>query len=153
MSDDEKKDAKPLSVLPTPPVEVSDEAKARFLKIAKEKIAGEMLPALKDPQTRMRTVVAMKVLAIVDREIGKGMGHLPDEWGKLRQIVAQSPEAVEMVTRLEGAVRSYGEDIERKIKAGEVDAEQGREAALRTIRLNLLKKIQIGRSLTPTSDR
>jgi hypothetical protein len=150
MSDDETKDAKPAPATPT--VEVSDEAKARFIEMAKKKIAGEMLPALKDPRTRMRTVVAMKVLAIVDREIGKGMGHLPDDWNKLRQIVAKSPEAVEMVTRLETAVRGYADDVERKVKAGEVDPAAARDAALRSIRLSLLKKIQIGRSLMPTSE-
>jgi hypothetical protein len=147
MAEDEPKDApKPVAKPGAKTPEIPDELKERVIRMAKQQIAGQMLPALKDPRNLMRTMVAIKVLGIVEREIGKGEGPLPGEWAKLKDLVAKSPEAVDMVGKLEDAMGTYAADLDRKIKAGEVDETQARESALKVIRMTLLKKIQIGRS-------
>lgn len=121
-----------------------EETKAKLVKAAREKLAAHLLPALSDPRNRLRTVVAIKVLSIVDREIGKGEPRAQDDWDNLRKTVVGQEGAVELVDNLEAAVKSYGDEVEAKIKAGEADEATARAAAVKVIRLALLKKIQVG---------
>jgi uncharacterized protein DUF6285 len=117
--------------------------KEELVKLAKQRIAERLLPALKDPANRMRTVVAIRVLSIVEREIGKGEPRREQDWAELKEIVAPQKGAPEMVESLEKAINSYGEELAAKIKSGEVEEGPARAAALKLLRLTLLQKIRL----------
>lgn len=120
-----------------------EETRARIVKAARAKLAEKLLPALADPRNRLRTVVAMKVLSIVDREIGRGEPRVEAEWQKLKESVASHEGAGELVSSLESAVRSYADELQSKIAAGEVEEAPARASAVKVIRLALLRKIQL----------
>src|SRR6185503_12769220 len=106
-------------------------SKEELVKLAKKKIAERLLPALKDPANRIRTVVAIRGLSIVEREIGKGEPRRPQDWTELKEIVAPQKGAPEMVESLEKAISTYGEELAAKIKSGEVEEAPARAAALK----------------------
>src|SRR6185503_4371844 len=106
-------------------------SKEELVKLAKQRIAERLLPALKDPANRLRTVVAIKVLSIVDREIGRGEPRRPEDWSQLKEAVVGHEGAPEMVGSLEAAIATYAEDLAAKIKSGEIEEAPARAAALK----------------------
>jgi hypothetical protein len=121
-----------------------EDLKAKVMQAAREKLAQQLLPGLTDPRNRLRTVVAIKVLSLVDREIGKGEPRSGEEWANLKKMVAGQEGAAEMVANLESAVASYADELAAKVKSGEVDEPSARAAAVKVIRLAVLRKIDIG---------
>ena len=120
-----------------------EETKQKLAKAARAKLAAQLMPALADPANRLRTAVAIKVLAIVDREIGKGEPRVESDWSKLKEMVAGQEGASELVSNLQASVQTYGDELRAKIAAGEADEKTARAAALKVIRVALLRKIQL----------
>ena len=117
--------------------------KDKLVEALRVKLAERLAPVLADPRNRLRTIVAGKVLAIVNREIGQGSPPLDAEWAALRDTVAGQPGAAELVSTLETSVRGFADDLRARIAAGEVEEAPARAAAVKVIRLALLKKLQL----------
>ena len=128
------------------------ETRDKIAKVARKRLAEKLLPALADPLNRIRTVVAIKVLAIVDKEIGKGEGPRDEDWQAVRDMVAAQPGAAELVDTLKATVRSYDEDLVARIRKGDVDEAAARAAAVKIIRVALLKNIKLVDTKTKTPD-
>ena len=125
------------------------ETRDKIAKIARQRLAEKLMPAMSDPKNRIRTMVAIKVLSIVDKQIGKGQGPLDQEWQEVRDMVAAQPGATDLVDTLKATVRSYEEDLEAKISKGGVDEAAARAAAVTVIRVALLKNIKLVETKPP----
>jgi hypothetical protein len=95
---------------------MADNRDDEMVRRALERVEKELLPKLKSSKLRLRTVVAVNVLAIVDRQIGRGEGPLPEEWERLRGFVKDFPDALALVQSLEGAIAKYDADLRQKIE-------------------------------------
>jgi hypothetical protein len=123
---------------------MSDEQdRQKLVEALRTKLVERLAPALADPRNRLRTIVAVKVLSIVNREIGQGEPRLEADWANLKEIVAGQEGATALVSSLEAAVRSYEDELQARIAAGEVEEAAARAAAVKLIRLALLKKLQL----------
>jgi uncharacterized protein DUF6285 len=117
--------------------------KQKLVEALRVKLAERLAPVLADPRNRLRTIVAVKVLAIVNREIAQGEPPLDAEWANLKETVAGYEGAAELVSSLEAAVRGFSDDLRARIAAGEVEEAPARAAAAKVIRLALVKKLQL----------
>ena len=109
----------------------------------RNKLAERLAPVLGDPRNRLRMMVAVKVLAIVNREIGQGAPRLESDWANLKETVASQEGAAELVSSLETAVGTYREELQSRIASGEMEEGPARDAAVKVIQLALLKKLGI----------
>lgn len=105
------------------------------------KLAEKLAPVLGDPKNRLRMMVAVKVLAIVNREIGQGAARLESDWANLKETVAAQEGAPELVASLEAAVGTYRDELQARIASGEMEEGPARDAAVKVIQLALLKKL------------
>jgi hypothetical protein len=123
---------------------MSDEQdRQKLVEALRTKLVERLAPALADPRNRLRTIVAVKVLSIVNREIGQGEPRREADWANLKEMVAGQEGATALVSSLEAAVRSYEDELQARIAAGEVEEAPARAAAVKLIRLALLKKLQL----------
>jgi hypothetical protein len=118
-----------------------EQDKGKLAEAIRDKLAERLAPLLGDPRNRLRMMVAMKVLAIVNREIGQGEPRLQSDWASLKETVAGQEGAPELVASLETAVSTYRDELQSRIAAGEMDEGPAREAAVKVIQLALLKKL------------
>lgn len=107
----------------------------------RSKLAERLAPVLGDPKNRLRMMVAVKVLAIVNREIGQGAARLDSDWANLKETVAAQEGASELVASLEAAVGTYRDELQERIASGEMEEGPARDAAVKVIQLALLKKL------------
>jgi hypothetical protein len=120
-----------------------------------EKALGVKLPS---PKISMRSAVALAIMAIVDRQIGKGDPEAGKEWGKLRDIVQAHPAANMQVTELQAALEKYDEDLQKQIQAG-ADEAQVRRTAATIVKMAIMSKMKTfqtaaasARIVVPTPD-
>lgn len=116
-----------------------DEEMARKLK---EKLETELIPRLQNQKISLRTVVAVNVIAIVDRQIGEGEGSQEEEWDKLRGFVKDHPRALELVENLKVAIDKYDEEIRTKTRESELDEKAMRRAASGVMRSAIMAKLK-----------
>jgi hypothetical protein len=103
-----------------------------------EKALGVKLPSAK---ISMRSAVALAIMAIVDRQIGKGDPEAIKEWEKLRGVVEAHPAANAQVTELQAALQKYEDDLQKQIKAG-ADEEQVRRTAATIVKMAIMSKMK-----------
>jgi uncharacterized protein DUF6285 len=126
---------------------MTDEPKeSEFRRMFRERLEKEVIPGLADPKARVRSAVAVNIMAIVDRQIGKGDSEASKEWQELRDLVKNQPGGVGLVENLEAAVQKYEEDLQRQIQAG------GDEARLRSSAVNVLKMAVMAKMNPPAED-
>jgi hypothetical protein len=118
-----------------------DDDKKKLADALRKRLTERLAPVLLDPKNRLRTMVAAKVLSIVNREIGQGQPRLEAEWDSLKQTVAGQEGAAELVASLETALQAYAEELRSRVAAGEMEEAGARAAAVKVIQLGLLKKL------------
>lgn len=126
-----------------------EQDKDKMAEAIRGKLAERLAPLLGDPRNRLRMLVAMKVLAIVNREIGQGEPRLESDWVNLKEAVAGQEGASELVATLEKAVGTYRDELQSRIAAGEMEEGPARDAAVKVIQLALLRKLGL---LAPTPE-
>jgi hypothetical protein len=119
----------------------NDDDKKKVADALRARLTERLAPLLLDPRNRLRTVVAAKVLSIVNREIGQGQPRLESEWASLKQTVAGQPGAAELVASLETALKAYADELQARVAAGELGEPEARAAAVKVIQLGLLRKL------------
>ena len=118
-------------------------ADPEMVKAMLAKLQERLVPKLQDPRIRRRTVVAVKVLSIVDRRIAKGLDPQPGEWDDVRNAVKEKPAAIPLIDAVEAAVEKYAVELKDKLKDG--DAQTGaaaRQAAAGLIRATIMAKLK-----------
>lgn len=115
--------------------------KARLTDAIRERLETELIPKLQNSKVRSRTVVGMNVLAIAEKQIGKGQPANPEEWERLRHFVKDQPEVLKMVDTFEEAVARVEAEIAVKVKDSEADEGKLRKGMMEIIRAVVLKKI------------
>ncbi|HLA79976.1 MAG TPA: DUF6285 domain-containing protein [Vicinamibacteria bacterium] len=115
--------------------------KARLTDAIRERLETELIPKLQNSKVRSRTVVGMNVLAIAEKQIGKGQPANPEEWERLRHFVKDQPEVLKMVDTFEEAVAKVEAEIAVKVKDSEADEGKLRKGMMEIIRAVVLKKI------------
>src|SRR5688500_6895926 len=118
-----------------------DDDKKKLADALRKRMTERLAPVLLDPKNRLRTMVAAKVLSIVNREIGQGQPRLEAEWDSLKHTVAGQEGAAELVASLETALQAYAEELRSRVAAGEMEEAGARAAAVKVIQLGLLKKL------------
>jgi hypothetical protein len=117
--------------------------KKKLADALRARLTERLAPVLLDPRNRLRTVVAARVLGIVNREIGQGQPRLESDWASLKEAVAGHPAAADLVTSLETALQAYQDELQSRIRAGEMEEGQARAAAVKVIQLGLLRKLGV----------
>ncbi len=118
-----------------------NEAKAKLTEAIRERLEKELIPNLKKSKVRTRTVVGMNVLAIAEKQIGKGQPANPDEWERLRTFVKDQPDVLALVDNLEQAIAKVEGDIAEKVREAEADEAKLRAGMMAIIRAVIMKKI------------
>jgi hypothetical protein len=118
-------------------------ADPEMVKAMLAKLQERLVPKLQDSRIRRRTVVAVKVLNIVDRRIAKGLAPQPGEWDDVRNAVKEKPAAIPLIDAVEAAVEKYAVDMQEKLKGGDAENEAGaRQAAAGLIRATIMAKLK-----------
>ena len=115
--------------------------KARLTEAIRERLEKELIPKLEKSKVRSRTVVGMNVLAIAEKQVGKGQPADPAEWARLRNFVKEQPEVLTMVDAFEEAITKVEDEIAVKVRDAEADEGKLRKGMMEIIRAVVLKKI------------
>jgi len=115
--------------------------KARLTEAIRERLEKELIPKLEKSKVRSRTVVGMNVLAIAEKQVGKGQPADPAEWARLRHFVKEQPEVLTMVDAFEEAISKVEAEIAEKVRDAEADEGKLRKGMMEIIRAVVLKKI------------
>jgi hypothetical protein len=108
----------------------------------KERLETELIPRLQNQKIRTRTAVAVSIIALVDRQIGKGEGKLEKEWEQLRELAKDQPKALNLVDTLRVAIDKYDDELRTKSVEAEADETAMREAANGVIRGAIMAKLK-----------
>jgi hypothetical protein len=103
-----------------------------LISCARRFLEEEIVPAVADPRLRFRARVAANLLAIVSREIREGEGLLAGERRRLQSLLGST----------EGSVAALNSELERRIRAGEIEAGPG-GPVWGHLRLTALEKLRI----------
>lgn len=118
-------------------------ADPEMVKAMLAKLQERLVPKLQDAKIRRRTVVAVKVLSIIDRRIAKGEDPKPGEWDDVRSAVKEKPAAIPLIDAVEAAVEKYAADLKEKLADGDAENEAGtRQAAAGLIRATIMSKLK-----------
>ena len=108
----------------------------------KERLETELIPRLQNQKIRTRTAVAVAIMALVDRQIGRGEGKLDAEWDRLRDMTKDQPKALNLVETLKVAIDKYDEELRTKSTEAEADEPAMRQAATGVIRGAIMAKLK-----------
>ena len=118
-------------------------ADPEMVKAMLAKLQERLVPKLQDPRIRRRTVVAVKVLSIIDRRIAKAQDPQPGEWDEVRSALKEKPEAIPLIDAVEAAVEKYAAELKEKMKDGDAENEAGaRQAAAGLLRATIMSKLK-----------
>jgi hypothetical protein len=118
-------------------------ADPEMVKAMLAKLQERLVPKLQDSRIRRRTVVAVKVLSIIDRRIAKGLDAQPGEWDDVRGALKEKPEAIPLIDAVQAAVEKYADELQQKLKDGDAENEAGaRQAAAGLLRATIMSKLK-----------
>lgn len=106
------------------------------------RVRAAVVKALEDPSMRLRVTVATRVLAIVDREIGRGEKSDDAEWTRLLALVSESDAATRLVRDLRGVIEKCRNEIAERAEKGTADEAELRKTLLGYIRAAVLMKLK-----------
>ena len=118
----------------------------------KERLETELIPRLQNQKIRTRTAVAVSIMALVDRQIGKGEGKLEHEWERLRELAKDQPKALNLVDTLKVAIDKYDDELRTKSAEAEADETAMRQAANGVIRGAIMAKLKALQELDREED-
>ena len=118
-------------------------ADPEMVKAMLAKLQERLVPKLQDARIRRRTVVAVKVLSIIDRRIAKGLDPQPGEWDDVRGALKEKPEAIPLIDAVQAAVEKYADELKTKLQDGDAVNEAGaRQAAAGLLRATIMSKLK-----------
>ncbi len=118
-------------------------ADPEMVKAMLAKLQERLVPKLQDSRIRRRTVVAVKVLSIIDRRIAKGLDAQPGEWDDVRGALKEKPEAIPLIDAVQAAVEKYADELKERLKDGDAENEAGaRQAAAGLLRATIMSKLK-----------
>lgn len=128
---------------------MNDRPDAQELLGAVERFLREdVVPALEGPR-RLHARVAANVVAMVGREIAHGDADLRAEWRGLTELLGQHGEAPPGdAAALQRRVKEAGEELVRRIRAGEADAGPFRDAVLTHLKRSVDAKLAVSLGAT-----
>jgi hypothetical protein len=118
----------------------------------KERLENELIPRLQNQKIRTRTAVAVAIMALVDRQIGRGEGKLVEEWERLRDMTRDQPKALNLVETLKVAIDKYDDELRTKSTEAEADETAMRQAATGVIRGAIMAKLKALQELDREED-
>lgn len=114
---------------------------AELIAAVREHLEREVLPSLAEPRLRFRTLVAVHVLGIVERELGRGDAPLRDEWRRLQALLGRRDLRPDGADALAEALRRLNQELCARIRAGEADAGPFIDTLLDHLRGTLSEKL------------
>lgn len=113
-----------------------------MVKAMLAKLQERLVPKLQDSRIRRRTVVAVKVLSIIDRRIAKALDPQPGEWDEVRAALKEKPDAIPLIDAVEAAVEKYAAEMKEKFAGGDAENEAGaRQAAAGLLRATIMARL------------
>lgn len=106
-------------------------------------LSEEVLPALRDPGLRFRTLVAANVLAIVGRELEMAERQTPGEWRRLAALLGRSGSPPPAHGRQAQEIAEMNKTLCRQIAAGAYDDPQAWAALLEHCRQTAREKLAV----------
>jgi len=106
-------------------------------------LSEEVIPALRDPGLRFRTLVAANVLAIVGREMEMAADQAPREWRRLARLLGRSGSPPPAYGRQMDDIAQMNETLCRRIDAGDFDVPQAWSALLDHCRQTAREKLTV----------
>jgi hypothetical protein len=116
---------------------------AELIAAARQHLEAELIPTLTDARLRFQTLVAVNVLAIVERELGLEEEHLLQEWQWLADLLDLQGPAPQRLAALRQAVRQANEALCRQIRQGRFDERSRLLALSRQLRPIVERKLEI----------
>ena len=118
-------------------------ADPEMVKQIRAKLEERLIPKLQGTRFRRKTVVAIKVLSIIEHRIGRGEPANPGAWDEVREAVKARPEALPQINAVEAAIEKFAAELEQKFAAGGENEEAGRTAASRILSAAIMRKLNV----------
>jgi hypothetical protein len=126
---------------------MSDRPKDGGTKASPE--GGSPMPTGRNGSSRQQSQQLNNLLmAIVEREIGRGEARDPADWRRLHALALGHPGASELVTSLEGVIQQSNQEVAGRFGSTGLDASRIRQSVVQLIRVSLLKKLGLSDQLT-----
>lgn len=124
--------------------ESNPKADPEMVKAIRAKLEERLIPKLQGKRFRRKTVVALKVLSIIDHRIGKGEPANPADWDVVRDAVRKDrPEALPQIDAAEAAVEKFATELDTKLASGSENAEVARATAARILGTGIMRKLKL----------
>jgi hypothetical protein len=107
---------------------------AELIAAARMQLEQQVIPALGEPRLRFQTLVAANVLAIVERELAGGEGHLAAAWRRMGGLLGERDGGPPAGPALRAAVGQRGQALCAAIRAGAFDEPVAERALLAHLR-------------------
>jgi hypothetical protein len=103
----------------------------------------ELVPTLTDPRQRFRTLVAINVLAIVNRELAGQEGRLHEDWTTLETLLGEGGSPPARLSLLKADLQNRNARLVERIQAGEFDAPERFALLIEQLRLLVDRKLEV----------
>jgi hypothetical protein len=124
--------------------ESNPKADPEMVKAIRAKLEERLIPKLQGKRFRRKTVVALKVLSIIDHRIGKGEPPNPEAWEVVRTAVrTDRPEALPQIDAAEAAIEKFALELDTKLVAGGENVATARATAAKILGVGIMKKLKL----------
>jgi hypothetical protein len=106
-----------------------------LIAAAREHLTLQVLPAIKDPGLRFRTLVAANVLAIAERELALAPELQEAEYARLATLLGTESESQ--------SIQAMGDQLLERVAAGEYDEGPDRQTLFEHLKQTAIEKLQI----------
>lgn len=93
-----------------------------------------------ESERRLNTVL----LAIIEREVGRGEPRRAEDWSALREMAARHPTGTDLVGTFESVIDRCNQELVQRFGTHGVDLTRLRESVVMLIRVSLAKKLGLG---------
>ncbi len=91
------------------------------------------------------------LLAIIEREVGRGEPRRAEEWSTLRQMALTHPSGPELVATFESVIDRCNRELVNRFGSQGIDLTRLRESVVMLIRVSLARKFALGRAAAKES--
>lgn len=118
------------------------QADPEMVKKMRAKLEERLIPKLQGTRFRRKTVVAIKILSIIDHRIGRGEAPKAGAWDEVREAVKSRPEAIPQIDAVEAAVEKFAAELDERFPPGSENVEATRSAAAKVLAATIMKKLK-----------
>jgi hypothetical protein len=105
-------------------------------------LADPALPRETDGAARQQNQqLSDLVMAITEREIGRGEPRRPEDWARLHALAAGHPGGSNMVTNLEAMIEQCKQEMANHLGSAGADVSKIRQSVVALVRVSLFKKL------------